>query len=463
MTARMSGTLSEEFSKYENMVSKSRAWNERAKKVMPGGISHEVRSWKPFPFVVESTDGPLLVDVDGNSFIDFWMGHYAHIFGHNPPFIVKAIVEQAGRMIMPGSLHRLEIELAEMITTIVPSAEQVRFCTTGTEATMYAVRLARGLTGRPLIAKIEGGWHGPSSELFHAVTREFAREESLGLPTDRGQHVVTLPFNDVERAREILRHPSMEKLAAIIVEPMIGSSWFISARPEYLQLLRDECDRLGAVLIYDEIITGFRIAASCAQGHFGILPDITTLGKALGGGMPIAAVAGRLDIMNRCNADSGLHKWERVRIGGGTYSCHPLSMASSLAFLRRIMADETGIYSHLNAMGERLRERMMSLFQSRGIALAVTGLGSLFTPHFLRDPASPPPINPGQAVDRCFYGFKEKLFKIMLLNRGVYVMHGGGSISMAHDDRHIETFLAACGDIADIVAKDPDLLTFPVD
>lgn len=451
-------SINDELNLYQNRTRQSKQWFERACKVMPGGVSHEIRAYPPHPFLVRSSAGAYLTDIDGNRYIDYWMGHYSHLLGHNPDIIAAAVRDRIDEGIMWGSLHPTEIELAELITTMVPSAEEIRFCTTGTEATMFAVRLARGFTGKNRIFKIAGGWHGPSSELFHAVSVNFDRAESLGLPREDDAPIKSIPFNDLEGCRRIFHEGDLSDLAAVIVEPMLGSSWFIAANREYLQMLRDECDRLGAVLIFDEIITGFRVAAGGAQEYYGILPDLTTMGKVMGAGMPIAAVAGRRAIMERCNPASGLQKWERVRIGGGTFSCHPLSMASSLTLLRYIASNRDRLYPDLEHRGNDFREQIKNIFEGYGIPIAVTGLGSLYTIHFLRQAGESAPQNPGEALGKCYFGFKERLFKILLMNRGIYVMHGGGALSTAHSTDEVDVTMTAMDDIARMLADDPGVI-----
>lgn len=439
--------LDAEIRLYRTKAAKSRNLFKKACQYLPGGISHQIRAYPPFPFLVAQSRGPYLYDVDGNEYLDYWMGHYSMLFGHSPENIKKALREQLDRGIMWGSIHEQEVLLAEKLCHRIPSIEKIRFCTTGTEATMFAIRLARGYTGKNLVLKMVGGWHGPSSDLLHGVTQHFDRSESLGLPSMTSDFLQSLPFNDIEVSAEILNQPDVaDNLAAIIVEPMLGSSWFIPARSEYLAFLREICTRLNAVLIFDEIITGFRVSGGGAQQYYGITPDLTTLGKVLGAGMPISAVGGKTEIMERCNPYSESPKWERVRIGGGTFSCHPLSISSSLAMIQQLDNDQN-LYSRLDKTGTLFRQNVVRIFNEYSIPVAATGIGSLFTIHFL-DSIEKPPDNPLEAIEKCYYSFKEKLFKLLLCNRGIYVMHAGGAFSLVHESEHIDRTYAVLDDIA---------------
>jgi len=462
MTQHRTFDFESEIRRYKERSGHSKEWFQRACQRMPGGVSHEIRSYPPYPVFINGCRGPRMSDLDDNSYLDYWMGHYSLLLGHQPELIRRALSEQIERGIMWGAVHPQEVELAELICQVVPSAEKVRFCTTGTEATMFATRLARGFTGKNLVLKMEGGWHGPSSELFQGVTKHFERVESLGMPSTTTDLIQSLPFNDPEQTREILtRKEVKDHLAAIIVEPMIGSSWFIPAHREYLQLLREECDRLNAVLIFDEIITGFRLALGGAQSWYGITPDLTTMGKVMGAGLPIAAVAGKSEIMDRCNPLTASAKWERVRIGGGTFSCHPLSMSASLALIRYLVAHEAEVYSSLAAKGKILTSALVRIFETHSLPVAITGLGSLFIIHFL-DKLDRAPTNPREALEHCHYQFREKVLKVLLCNRGVYVMHGGGAVSLAHTDNDLVTtsdvFNEVCGMLTHEILSDEKLI-----
>ena len=277
---------------YRQKTQKSEALFKRARKVMPGGISHNIHYFPPYPFYVKYAKGPKVWDVDGNEIVDLWMGHYTHLLGHHHDVIVEAIERQVKEGIHWGIVFEKQIEWAELIHELIPSAEMVRFCCSGTEATMYAVRLARAYTGKNTILKIAGGWHGANPDLTLAIKAPYDQRESLGLLPDLERFTKSIPFNDIPRTQEIL-HQNKKDLAGIILELATGEGGFVPATMDYLKMLRSETEASGALLIFDEVITGFRLSLGGGQKRFGITPDLTTLGKIMGGGLPVGAVAGK--------------------------------------------------------------------------------------------------------------------------------------------------------------------------
>ncbi|MBS7646519.1 aminotransferase class III-fold pyridoxal phosphate-dependent enzyme [Candidatus Bathyarchaeota archaeon] len=257
---------------------KSRILYERARKVLPAGVSYAIRHFDPYPFYVARAKGGKLYDVDGNEYVDFWLGHTTHILGHSPPAVIKAVREQLEKGIHYGTAHELEIALAEQVTKMMPSAEMVRFTNSGTEANMYAVRLARAYTGRVKIAKFEGGWHGGYDALHKAVKPPYDLPESAGLTLGALDDTLVLPFNDIEGVKERLKGVE-DKVAAVIIEPVLGAGGAIPVEKEFLRELREFCDQHGILLIVDEVITGFRLAPGGVQQYFGVRPDLTVLGK----------------------------------------------------------------------------------------------------------------------------------------------------------------------------------------
>ncbi len=264
-------------------------------------------------------------DVDGNEYIDLWMGHYALILGHRSKVSREALKEAADLGTHWGTLHEHEIKFGELIQEVVPCAEKMVFGVSGTEATMYAVRLARAFTGRRTILKIAGGWHGASSDLAWAIHSPFEKPESSGIIPELGNYVKPLLFNDIEASCKVIRDVK-EDLAAVIVEPVVGGGGMIPADKEYLQVLREETSRWGALLIFDEVITGFRLALGGAQEFYGIKPDLATLGKVCGGGANLGIIAGRADVLALCDPTLKREKGQGVLLGGGTFSCTPLTM-----------------------------------------------------------------------------------------------------------------------------------------
>lgn len=420
----------------------------RAKEVMPGGVCHSPHYLQPYPFYIKGAKGSKLWDVDGNEYVDLWLGNYTHILGHRPDLIVGAVEAQLKEGIHWGLAFEKQVEWAEMISGLIPSAEMVRFCCSGTEATMYAVRLARAYTGKNLILKMAGGWHGPNSDLMVDIKWPFDQQEGLGLWPEHQGHTKTLCFNDVDRSLEIIRQNGND-LAAVILEPVIGEGGFVPASLHFLKMLRDETEKLGALLIFDEIISGFRLSLNGAQGRFGILPDITTLGKIAGGGLPVGIIAGKKEILEKTSPARKVNKWEKILIGGGTFSSHPLTAAAGLAMLCYLKDHALETYPILEAKGKKIREGVQKAFDREGLDAVVTGIGSLFQTHFPRNGKkglvlnSPNSINQFTDVEK-----REVEYRVRMLNKGIHVIHGGGSLSVTHSDEDINRIIEAAGQVA---------------
>ncbi len=424
---------------------------QRARKVMPGGISHNIHYFPPYPILIKDATGSKLIDVDGNEYIDLWMGNYTHLLGHRPQIITQAIETQLRKGIHWGALFEEQIEWAELIQELIPSAEMVRFCCSGTEATMYAVRVARAFTGRKTILKIAGGWHGANSDLTVGIKTPYEKEESLGLLPELQLYTKTIPFNDIDGTLRIIDQ-NKKDLAAIILEPVIAEGGFSPAAPEYLKMLRSETERLGAILIFDEVISGFRVALGGAQKRFGIIPDLTTLGKIAGGGMPVGVIAGKKEILIQTSPELKKEKGNRILIGGGTFSAHPLTVTSGLAMLRFLKENANVVYPTLERAGEKLRRSLQEIFDQEGLGAAVTGFASLYQVHFPFKKGlelhSPHHIHQFTDIER-----REVEFRIRMLNHGVHVMHGGGGLSFAHSDEDIKRIIEATKEVSKEMAK----------
>ncbi len=424
---------------------------KRAKKVMPGGISHNIHYFPPYPFFIKKTKGSKIWDVDGNEYVDLWMGNYTHILGHRPRIVVQAIEKQLKEGIHWGAVYKKQIEWAELIRELVPSAEMVRFCCSGTEATMYAVRLARAFTGKKTILKIAGGWHGANPDLSLGIKMPYEREESLGLLPELHEYTKVIPFNDLSGSLEVI-HQNKEDLAGIILEPIVGEGGFTAATKEYLQMLRSETQKLGALLIFDEVISCFRVALGGAQERFNITPDLTTLGKIVGGGLPVGALAGKREIVEKTSPEGKAAKWERILIGGGTFSAHPLTAAAGLAMLRYLKDQREEIYPLLESKGEKVRKGVQKALDQEGLNAVVTGIGSLFQTHFPSEKGvtlnSPHSIHRFTDVEK-----REIEFRIRLLTKGIHVMHGGGALSIAHSDEDIKKIINATIKVAREMAQ----------
>jgi len=419
---------------------------KRSKEVMPGGISHNVHYFPPYPFFIKKGKRSKIWDVDGNEYVDLWMGHYTHILGHYPDVIVEAIERQSKEGIHWGIVFEKQVEWAELIRDLVPCAEMVRFCCSGTEATMYAVRLARAFTGKKTILKIAGGWHGANSDLSLGIKMPYEKEESLGLLPELHRYAKVIFFNDLSKSLKIIEQ-NRKDLAGIILEPVVGEGGFIPATIEYLKMLRSETERLGALLIFDEVITGFRVALRGAQERFGIIPDLTTLGKIMGGGFPVGALVGKREILEKTSPEITGNKWEKILIGGGTFSSHPFTVAAGLAMLQYLKDHNEEVYPLLEAKGEKVRKGVHEALHREGLDAMVTGIGSLFQTHFPFQKGvtlnSPDSIHRYTDVEK-----REVEFRIRMLTKGVYMMHGGGSLSLAHSDEDIEKIIEAAREVA---------------
>ncbi len=426
---------------YERKTPTSKRIFERAYKVIPGGICHNIRYFPPYPFYVEKAEGPYIWDVDGNRYIDFWMGHYAHILGHNHPLISHAVsnfIKEKGFHF--GIPNEWEVELAELIQELVPCAEAVRFCSSGTEATMYAVRLARAYTGRNVVVKITGGWHGASTDLSFGVSYPFDLKETLGVPDCMEAYTRFVKFNDIESLEKVIDEAGSD-LACVIVEPVLGVGGFIPAEKDFLLKLKVSVEKLDAILIFDEIITGFRLSLGGYQKVCGVIPHIATLGKVLGGGFPIGAVVGKREIL-----DFG--SWERkkplrVLMGGGTFSCNPVSMVAGVKILNFLKENESYVYERLNSLGDYLRKRISE--EKFSFQVKTTGISSLFMIHFVKEGN----LNIKCAediVNNTFWELRDTRFRVYMAERGFYLVHAGGAISLSHEESHIDAFVEALKD-----------------
>lgn len=370
------------------------------------------------------------------------MGHYALILGHAAADISEAISEALVNGWHWGTPSETEIDLAEKIRTAIPSMEEMRFCSTGTEATMYAVRLARAVSGKTAILKTAGGWHGANSDLSFAVKPPFNQVEGPGLKSTDGAAIDAIEFNDIEKTQRVIE-VHRGRIAAVIIEPMIGAGGFIPAKTEYLQYLRDVCDKEKIILIFDEIITGFRFRFGSLADEYGVTPDLTVLGKIAGGGLPLGVYGGKREILEAANPLLKSSGTKPVLAGGGTFSSHPLTMAASLATLKKLEKIQEDLYPRLAEGGQAIRSGVNERFKAAGLPVICTGKGSLFMAHLLKGEDSDLQ-SPTEIACKTFSEFKDRELKISLLNHGVFSVHGGGSLSSAHlEGTEIETILTA--------------------
>ena len=401
-------------------TTRSRELYEQALQVMPGGVTRTSIYSEPYPTYAARGEGCRVWDVDGTRRLDLVVNYTALVAGHAHPAVVEAIREQAARGTSFAAPNPPEVALARELVERIASIEKIRFTNSGTEATMMALRLARAHTGRTKFAKVEGGYHGS-----HDLVQD---PEVAGTLPDVGEFAVVIPYNDAAGATAILDRHGAE-LAAVIVEPILGSGGMIPADPEYLRALRAACDRHGSLLIFDEVIS-FRVARGGAQELYGIRPDLTTLGKVIGGGLPVAAFGGRADVMELLDP-----RRPGFLPQAGTLNGHPLGMAAGVATLALLTPE---VYAELDRRGERTREGLRALFAEHEIPAQVTGVSSLMQIHF-----TPEPVRNSRDVQRTD-ARRRKEFVLGLCNHGVLLnSRGMAALSTPVGEAEIDEFLEA--------------------
>ena len=403
---------------------------------IPGGVDSPVRAFRGVggtPFFVEKGEGDRIRDADGNAYIDYVLSWGPLILGHAHPRVVRAIQEAAAQGTSFGAPTALETELAELVNAAYPSMELLRFVNSGTEATMSAIRLARGFTGRDVIVKFEGCYHGHADGLLVKAGSGGATlgvPDSGGVPGDYARNTATLPFNDIEAVRDFFAARGAD-VAALIIEPVAGNMGLIPPEAGFLEVLREETEKAGALLIFDEVMTGFRVARGGAQALFGIKPDLTTLGKVIGGGMPVGAYGGRREVME-CVAPLG------SVYQAGTLSGNPLAMTAGIETLKVI--EELGLPEALDGKVEALSDGMADAAREAGIPLTGARCGSMFGAFFQAGPVRN--FSDAMRSDTDRYA---KFFHSML-KRGVALAPSQfevGFMSSAHTDESVEATLAA--------------------
>ncbi len=437
---------------YEAKTKRSRKMYLEARKVLAGGQSHNARFFEPYPFYASRAKGKYIWDVDNNRYVDYWMGHTALILGHSPTVVSEVLASQIRNGLLFGSPNKYAVELAELVSSCVPCAESIRFCTSGAEATMYAVRLARAYTKRKQIVKMAGGWHGYNSALSVGVSFPYEVPESAGLdPSD--EHLVRLArFNDVDSTSKLLSRDSSD-VAAVILEPLMGAGGVLPADLEYLKALREQCDKIGALLIFDEIITGFRLALGGAQEYYGVQPDLCTLGKILGGGLPASAVAGRREILDLVDMTAHRPKQERCWIGGGTFSEQALAMRAGIATLDHLRKRKNAIYPAIGKLGYQIRKEVDKTFAEHNIASKSTGAGSLFATHFLKRDQND--IRSPQDVVSSDEAMTKKYYFSLISNHGIFYLPGHvGAISTCHSNSDVDHYVRSTEIVADRLDSD---------
>jgi glutamate-1-semialdehyde 2,1-aminomutase len=420
---------------YKKNTKKSAKIFERSKKLHISGVSHNIRFFDPYPFVTKSAKGKHLIDVDGNKYTDYWMGHWSLILGHAAPKVADKVKRQIQDCWMHGTVNENTIEFSEVIQQAVPVAEKIRYVSTGTEATMYATRIARAKTGKKIIAKIDGGWHGYTTDLLKAVNYPFDQSESAGL-TDEA-HIVSIPYNNLEKSLSILESIKND-LAGVIIEPLLGGAGCIPATKEYLTGIQEFVHRLNSLFILDEIVTGFRFRFGCLYKTMDLDPDIVTLGKIVGGGFPIGVICGKDEIMKITDTNSN-NRLDRSYIGGGTFSANPMTMTSGRAMLKFLKKNSGPVYKKIDRLGEQARKGLSKIFQNR---VTVTGMGSLFMPHFLANGVTQ--VTNAEEASKCDTDILKKYHFELIAKEGIFFLPGKlGAISYVHSESDIVNMLAA--------------------
>jgi glutamate-1-semialdehyde 2,1-aminomutase len=421
-------------------MSKSEDLFARAQRVIPGGVNSPVRAFKAVggtPLFIARAQGARVWDADGSAYVDYLGSWGPMILGHAHPAVVEAVSRAARDGTSYGAPCAAEVELAERVTRLVPSIEKVRFVSSGTEATMSALRLARGFTGRRKILKLEGCYHGHADALLVAAGSGVA---TLGIPGSPGvpegtvADTVVAPYNDVAAAERAFAEHGGD-LAAVIVEPVAGNMGCVAPRDGYLQALRDLTQSHGAVLIFDEVITGFRVAPGGAQAVYEIQPDLTCLGKIVGGGLPVGAYGGRADIMDHIAPDGPVYQ-------AGTLSGNPLAMAAGAATLDVLQG--TGIYPRLESLTGRLCAGLERAAVAAGVPVAVNRVASMFTVFFCRGPVTD--YATARTADTAAFA---RFFHAML-DRGFYLPPAqleSAFVSLAHAESDIDATIAAARDV----------------
>ncbi|MBW1862737.1 MAG: aspartate aminotransferase family protein [Deltaproteobacteria bacterium] len=367
---------------YVSRTAKSKTFDQTACQYLPGGSTRSATDSHPYPIYMSSGKGCFLVDVDGNEYIDFMNNYTVLILGHVHPKVTQAVSEQIQEGILLGAPSQSQYELAQLICERIGSVDRIRFCNTGTEGVMYALRAARAVTGRTKVVKMEGGFHGNTEQTEISVSPDLALAgpaespipipETPGVPQGVLQDILVAPFNNIEATKKII-HNNRKEVAAVIVEPVMGASGMIPAKKEFLKFLREITTQNNIMLIFDEIIT-FRLSPGGYQAICDVRPDFTTFGKIIGGGFPIGAFGGREDIMDLFSP-----KRKNPMHHSGTFNGNAVTMAAGIAAMKEI---DDSLISNINKLGDKLRKGIQDLFNKKGIRGQVTGMGSLMNIHF---------------------------------------------------------------------------------
>jgi len=418
------------------MTSKNQILFEKSQQLIPGGVNSPVRAFRSVggtPIFFKKGLGSKLWDVDGKEYIDYINSWGPMIVGHAHPEVIEAVQAVAANSLSFGAPTGLELEMAETINKLVPSMEQIRLVSSGTEATMSAIRVARGFTGRSKLVKFEGCYHGHADSLLVKAGSgllTFGEPDSAGVPAEVAANTLTLPYNDVEQLEALFKQ-SGEELACVIVEPVVGNMNLVKPKEAFLKALRELCTQYGVVLIFDEVMTGFRVHLGGAQALYGIKPDMTTLGKVIGGGLPVGAFGGRKDIM------SGLAPLGKV-YQAGTLSGNPVAVTAGLKTLELIQAPD--FHKNLAAQTKKLVDGLVGAAQKAGVTFSGQSVGGMFGLYFSE--ACPTSFDEVMASDKTVFN----TFFHSMLESGIYLgpsAFEAGFVSAAHTEEDIVATIAA--------------------
>jgi glutamate-1-semialdehyde 2,1-aminomutase len=421
-------------------MSRSQELFADAQKHIPGGVNSPVRAFRGVggdPVFIDCAAGPYIYDPDGKRYIDYVGSWGPMILGHANHEVVEAVASIINKGLSFGAPTELETQMADKVCELVPSMEMVRMVSSGTEATMSAIRLARGYTGRDKIVKFEGCYHGHADSLLVKAGSgmlTLGEPSSPGVPASLAEHTLTLNYNDSEQVRETFSRIG-EQIACIIVEPVAGNMNCIPPQPGFLETLREVCNESGAVLIFDEVMTGFRVALGGAQAHYGVKPDLTTLGKVIGGGMPVGAFGGKAEIMHKISPLGPVYQ-------AGTLSGNPVAMSAGLRTLE--MISEPGFYDALSAKVETLVSGIMQAARDNEIPLTENHVGGMFGLFFTDQPQ----VSDFAGATACDQE-RFKAFYHAMLERGVYLAPSAfeaGFVSASHSESDIQATITAAGE-----------------
>jgi glutamate-1-semialdehyde 2,1-aminomutase len=452
------GLLADLAEAYGRHAPRSRALNQRALGSLVDGGSHTLRLRQPFPPRIAAAHGAWVTDEDGHRILDFWQGHLVNILGHNPAVLTSALARafEGGCGLQTGFTDRLQVEVAELLCRQT-GAEQARLTTSGTLGTMYAILLARAFTGRTLVMKVGGGWHGAQPWALKGIGYDaddgdgFQKVESAGVPVAVTDKVIVSDYNDPDRLRSHFQEYG-DRLACFIVEPFLGAGGYVPATVEYLRTARELAHHYGALLVFDEVISGFRFRAGSLGALYGVQPDLATFGKIIGGGMPVAAVAGRADILELVGRARG----RRVKFSGGTYSAHPASLLAAKTLMEYLVDHEAEIYPRLAELGSQARRAMEAAFAGEGIYACCTGHengvlpgSSLFMLHFpYREEPCRGSLQDWHDPAVCDTVLRDQVLDLALMLEDVFVVHSHGVVSTAHTEADTDVLAGACRRVA---------------